>query len=66
LHFWPSDEQRKEAKSDGKCDTDNLTVKVKRGAATEADGEIEEVNNCGEDSSELVFISQTERTRSLL
>jgi hypothetical protein len=38
---------------------------VKRGAATEADGEIEEVDNGDdEDSSDLIIVSQTEHGRT--
>lgn len=47
----------------GPVTSDNLTVK--RGAATEADGEIEEVDNGDdEDSSDLIIVLQTEHGRT--
>jgi hypothetical protein len=58
-----SDNEKEANKSDESVDTDNLTVK--RGAATEADGEIEEVDNGDdEDSSDLIIVLQTEHGRT--
>lgn len=54
--FWLSDNEKNQIRW-RKCDADNLTVK--RGAATEADGETEEVDNGDdEDSSDLIISTQ--------